>query len=479
MTHLAPVALAYGDGIGPEIMQSVVAILQEAGAGLEFFPLEIGEKVYLQGEPAGITPASWEILRSTKAFLKAPITTPQGRGFKSLNVTIRAGLGLFANIRPCRSYMPFVKSLHPKIDLVIVRENEEDLYTGVEYAPVPGIMHAIKTISRDGCERIIRYSFEYARSRGRKKITCLSKDNILKMTDGLFHTVFDEIASQYPEIEKEHWIIDIGAAKMADTPEAFDVIVTLNLYGDILSDIAAQLTGSVGLVGSANIGANYSMFEAIHGSAPRRAGQNLANPSGLLMAGCQMLEHLGQGNTAQLIYNAWARTLEEGIHTYDIFKDDISKEKVGTREFTKAICARLGKLPTTLPAYQAHEKPIRYNFQSNQSMITHVQVVGVDFFITDAEDTITFVNNLKKHLPSDLELQFMATRGSQIWPNPAPEIRRINLCRCRLISKSMTTTTKLLETLTKISKQGFEPREIHFLYNYDGCPGYTLGSDQQ
>src|SRR5215212_487463 len=249
-----PITVAHGDGIGPEIMDATLHILKEAGARLDIETIEIGEKVYLAGNTAGIAPESWDSLRRTKVFLKAPITTPQGGGFSSLNVAVRKTLGLYANIRPCVSYHPFVDTKHPVMDVVIVRENEEDLYAGIEYQLTPEVTSCIKLISRPGSEKIVRYAFEYARLHNRKKVTCFMKDNIMKMTDGLFHKVFDEIAAQYPDIQNEAWIVDIGAAKMADTPEAFDVIVMPNLYGDVLSDVAAQIAGSVGLAGSANIG---------------------------------------------------------------------------------------------------------------------------------------------------------------------------------------------------------------------------------
>ena len=235
-----PIAVAYGDGIGPEIMSTTLHILEEAGAALELHVIEIGEKMYLKGIPTGIEPSSWETIRQTKAFLKAPITTPQGGGFKSLNVTIRTSLGLYANVRPCVAYAPFVATKHPGMDVVIVRENEEDLYAGIEYRQSPDVCKSLKLISRPGSEKIIRYAFEYARHYNRKKVTCFVKDNIMKISDGLFHLVFKEIAQEYPDIEKESWIVDIGAAKLADTPEIFDVIVMPNLYGDILSDVVRR-----------------------------------------------------------------------------------------------------------------------------------------------------------------------------------------------------------------------------------------------
>src|SRR5712671_1123913 len=350
MSNASRITVAHGDGIGPEIMNACLHIIREAGARIDIEVIEIGEKVYLRGNTAGIEPSAWESLRRTKVFYKAPITTPQGGGFKSLNVTTRKMLGLYANVRPCVSYHPFVKTKHPVMNVVIVRENEEDCYAGMEYQLSDTVMECLKIITRPGSERICRYAFEYALQHNRKKVTCFTKDNIMKMTDGLFHKIFDEIGGDYPNIEKEHWIVDIGAAKMADTPEAFDVIVMPNLYGDILSDVAAQIAGSVGLAGSANIGSQCAMFEAIHGSAPRRAGQNLANPSGLLLGGVLMLVHIGQHDIAERVHNAWLSTMEDGIHTYDIFKEGTSKQKVGTKEFGEAVVARLGKAPHTLKA---------------------------------------------------------------------------------------------------------------------------------
>jgi len=313
------ITVAKGDGIGPEIMDATLSILTAAGAKFAIDEIEIGEKVFLAGNTAGIAPASWDTIRTNKVFLKSPITTPQGGGYKSLNVSTRKFLGLYSNIRPCMSLHPFVKTKHPIMDILIVRENEEDLYAGIEHQQTDEVVQCLKLISRPGCEKIIRYAFEYAKQQNRKKVTCFTKDNIMKQTDGLFRKVFNEIAAEYPNIQNEHWIIDIGAAKLADTPEVFDVIVMPNLYGDILSDVAAQITGSVGLAGSANIGEECSMFEAIHGSAPDIAGKNIANPSGLLQGAIMMLNHIGQADVAEKIQNAWLKTIEDGTHTPDIF----------------------------------------------------------------------------------------------------------------------------------------------------------------
>lgn len=378
---MTKITVAKGDGIGPEIMDATLEIILAAGAEIEIEEIEVGEKVYLAGNTAGIAKESWDVIRRNKVFLKAPITTPQGGGYKSLNVTTRKFLGLYANVRPCVSLHPFVDTKHPVMDVVIVRENEEDLYAGIEHQQTDEVIQCLKLISRPGCEKIVRYAFEYAKHYGRKKVTCFTKDNIMKQTDGLFHQVFDEIAKEYPEIENEHWIIDIGAAKMADTPEAFDVIVMPNLYGDVLSDVAAQIAGSVGLAGSANIGEECAMFEAIHGSAPRRAGQNLANPSGLLQGAIMMLNHIGQSKIAEKVQNAWLKTIEDGIHTYDIYKEGVSKEKVGTKEFAKAVIANLGQTPKLLKSVTFAENAKLNLPKYERKAPAKKELVGVDLFV--------------------------------------------------------------------------------------------------
>src|SRR5947209_6029594 len=383
MANNIPITVAYGDGIGPEIMEATLRIIKAAGARIDIEEIEVGEKVYLRGISAGIEPSAWESLRRTKVFLKAPITTPQGGGYKSLNVTVRTAFGLYANVRPCVSYFPFIDTKHPAMDVVIIRENEEDLYSGIEYRQTYDMVQSLKLISRPGSEKIVHYAFEYARSHNRKKVTCFIKDNIMKLTDGLFHRVFNEVATEYPDIANETWIVDIGSAKLADTPEAFDVIVLPNLYGDILSDVAAQLSGSVGLAGSANIGEEFAMFEAIHGSAPRRAGQNVANPSGLLLAAVMMLVHIDQPDVATLVHNAWLRTIEDGLHTYDTYVQGVSKQKVGTREFTDAVIARLGQQPQMLKVvnYASASQHHTYTSVAIEHLSERKELVGVDVFL--------------------------------------------------------------------------------------------------
>lgn len=468
-----PITVAYGDGIGPEIMKATLHVLKEAGAPLELHEIEVGEKLYLKGVMTGIEPSAWDTIRNTKAFLKAPITTPQGGGYKSINVTVRTTLGLYANLRPCISYHPFVATKHPHMNLVIVRENEEDLYTGIEYRQTKDLYKSLKLISRPGSEKIVRYAFEYARHYGRKKVTCFTKDNVMKLTDGLFHKVFDEIAKEYPDIENEHWIVDIGAAKLADTPEIFDVIVMPNLYGDILSDVAAQISGSVGLAGSANIGDRGAMFEAIHGSAPRRAGQNVANPSGLLCASILMLIHLELPELAERIHNAWCCTLEEGIHTYDIFKEGVSKTKVGTQEFAHAIVKNLGKTPKTLPA-------IHYNTNTKVETLhpTHIQATltrklcGIDVFVYEHHDPKAFIKKASCSQWKHFQLEKISNRGVRVWPEGHPETHCIDHFRLRFM-KEGCSPIDLVHLQEELLQAGYDIVSTENLYDMDGKAAYS------
>ncbi len=470
------IAVAYGDGIGPEIMEATLYILAEAGADLNYHRVEIGEKVYLSGHPTGIEESAWETIKNTNAFLKAPITTPQGGGFKSLNVTIRTTLGLYANVRPCIAYAPFVKTKHPGMDLVVVRENEEDLYAGIEYKQTPHVCESIKLISRDGSEKIVRYAFEYARHHGRNKVTCFTKDNIMKFSDGLFHKIFDEIAKEYPDIQNEHWIVDIGAAKLADTPELFDVIVMPNLYGDILSDVAAQISGSVGLAGSANIGEKGAMFEAIHGSAPRRAGQNLANPSGLLLASVQMLNYLGENRVAARIHNAWLKTLEMGIHTYDVFSEGKSREKVGTKEFARAVGKFLGQNPEKLSpvSYEENKKFANLPIFSHPPFTR--ELVGVDVFFYSLAKAESFIECFSKLGAHPLKVSMISNRGARIWPEGHLETSCIEQWRCRFMhqdKKSAISQREIITLLNYLVEAGCDVIKTENLYQIDGAPGFS------
>lgn len=478
---MTKITVAKGDGIGPEIMDATLAIILAAGAKIEVEEIEVGEKVYLAGNTSGISNESWDVIRRNKVFLKAPITTPQGGGYKSLNVTTRKFLGLYSNVRPCRSLHPFVSTKHPVMDIVIIRENEEDLYAGIEHQQTDEVVQCLKLISRPGCEKIVRYAFEYAKQQNRKKVTCFTKDNIMKQTDGLFHQVFDEIAKEYPEIENEHWIIDIGAAKMADTPEAFDVIVMPNLYGDVLSDVAAQITGSVGLAGSANIGEECAMFEAIHGSAPRRAGQNVANPSGLLQGAVMMLNHIGQTDVAEKVQNAWLKTLEDGVHTYDIYKDGTSHEKVGTKEFAQAVISRLGQSPNILKSVSYSNNSIMHLPAYKRKAPQKKDLVGVDLFVHwTGTDPNELAASIKKIESSDVQLTMITNRGIKVWPDGFKETFCTDHWRCRFkpVAGKKLEKEHIIQLLQDALNHKIDSIKTENLYEFDGVAKYSLGQGQ-
>jgi len=478
-----PVTVTYGDGIGPEIMTATLAVLKAAGARLALEPVEMGDATYQRGHRAGIDLAAWDSIRRTKVLLKGPITTPQGTGYKSLNVTLRKTLGLFANVRPCVSYHPFVATRHPRMDVVIVRENEEDLYAGIEHRATADVVQCLKLVSVPGTERIIRYAFEYARAHGRRRVTCMTKDNIMKLTDGLFSATFRRIGAEYPDLAQQHQIIDIGTAMMAAEPERFDVVVTPNLYGDILSDVAAQVAGSVGLAGSANIGQHAAMFEAIHGSAPAIAGRNIANPSGLLHAAIMMLLHIGQTDVATRVHNAWLATIEDGLQTQDIWTRHGSGECVGTGEFSEAVIDRLGTAPSKLrPVDYAEGTTASFVMPAYQRAPVHKTLVGVDVFL-DAPDILpdTLAHQLQPLASTGFALQMITNRGVKVWPDGHPETFCTDHWRCRFVArggKQTVTHGQIVAMLADMAAAGFDFVKMEHLHNFDGQPGYSLGQGQ-
>ncbi len=474
------ITIAKGDGIGPEIMEATLNVLKAAKPDIEWDEIEVGEKVYLSGNTSGITKDAWDSIRENRVFLKAPITTPQGGGYKSLNVTMRKSLGLYANVRPCKSYHPFVHTKHPEMDVVIIRENEEDLYAGIEHQQTDEVVQCLKLITRPGSEKIVRYAFEYARLHRKKKVTCFTKDNIMKHTDGLFHRIFKEIAVEYPEIKAENMIIDIGAARLADTPEDFEVVVMPNLYGDVVSDIAAQISGSVGLAGSANIGPEVAMFEAIHGSAPDIAGKDMANPSGLLRGAVMMLNHLGEQDAAESINNAWSCVIEEGLHTADIYKEGVSSRKVGTREFADAVIARLGQKPKKL-ASASFAKGVKLKVTPYQRRkVSKKQLKGVDVFVDWKGMDASELADKLQHFNSDIKLNMITNRGVKVWPEGFEETFCTDHWRCRFEVENGHEADKrsIPQLLTQALSNDIDVIKTENLYEFDGERGYSLGQGQ-
>lgn len=474
-----PITVAYGDGIGPEIMEAVLFVLKEAHAKIQIETVEVGKRYYENGVSTGIPPVAWESIHRTKVLLKAPITTPQGGGYKSLNVTMRKTLGLYANVRPSISYSPFVATKEPRMNLVIVRENEEDLYSGIEYRQTHDAFQSVKIITQSGSERIHRYAFEYARQNARKKVTCMSKDNIMKLSDGCFHKAFEKVALEYPEIENEHYIVDIGSARIASKPYLFDVIVTENLYGDIISDIAAEVSGSVGLAGSSNIGADYAMFEAIHGSAPDIAGKGIANPSGLLNGAIMMLVHLGMNEHASTLHNAWLKTIEDGQHTGDIF-NDMSKAKLGTKEFAQAVIDRLGQEPSTYRVVKYAPRPEGANKSIHAVMAKETEVrklVGLDLFVHWYKKDVNELGTLLDSLSTpQLKLTMLSCKGLKVWPNIVTEMDVTDRFRARFLpveKGSEVTLNNISDLLSVAADKGIDFLKIETLYTFDGKNGFS------
>ncbi|MBL0956392.1 MAG: NADP-dependent isocitrate dehydrogenase [Leptospira sp.] len=476
----AVVTLIEGDGIGPEIIQQTIRILNEAKSGLQFEKVEAGSSVYLSGILSGIAENAWDTIRKYPTILKGPITTPRGKGYKSLNVTIRKTLGLYANVRPAKTYDPFIATNHPNTDIVIIRENEEDTYAGIEHRQTREVTQCLKLITVPGTEKIVRYAFEFARSNGRKKITCMVKDNIMKITDGLFANIFQTVAKEYPEIEAESMIIDIGAALLANRPQKFDVILAPNLYGDILSDIAAEVTGSVGMCGSANIGDFVSMFEAVHGSAPDIAGKNIANPTAVIKATVMMLTHLGKTEKAKLIRNAVLKTIEDGFRTADVFQNQKNTTLVGTKEYADAIIDRLGKNPEILSASEL-VKPKTFTL-SLSTQREKKELVGVDIFldIPNDRDPNVLGKNIEVITENFLHLKMITNRGVKVYPKGQKETFLTDHFRCRFISPNggKIQHKDITAVLTLLESKGYDFIKTENLYEFDGVAGYSLGQGE-
>jgi isocitrate dehydrogenase len=367
------------------------------------------------------------------------------------------------------------------MDLVIVRENEEDLYAGIEFRPTAEMAKSVKLISRPGSERIVRYAFEYARAHGRRTVACMTKDNIMKQTDGLFHRVFDEVAGEYPDIRAEHHIVDIGAARLAAQPERFDVIVTLNLYGDILSDIAGQIAGSVGVSGSANIGPGHAMFEAVHGSAPDIAGRGVANPSGLLNAAVQMLVHLGEAEVAERIANAWLATLESGLHTADLHREGLSEREVTTDEFTDAVIARLGSTPERLRPARFETR--RITVPAPAATPVALERAGVDVYLRwdehDRDPAVLagLVGAAVADAPVDLTL--ITNRGVEVHPTAGPTAFHTDHWRCRFRPRDDAgepSLGALLDVPVRLAASGLDVAGSEVLQRVDGADGFSSGA---
>ncbi len=470
------VTLIPGDGIGPECVEATCRIIEATRAPIEWDVHHAGASIFKQGLPSGVPQDTIDSISKTKVALKGPLETPVGFGEKSANVTLRKLFETYGNIRPVKE-LPGIKTPYSgrNIDLVVVRENVEDLYAGIEHMQTPGVAQCLKLISAKGCEKIVRLAFELAKAEGRKTVHCASKSNIMKLTEGLLKRTFEAIAPEYPDIESQHIIIDNCAHQLVKKPEQFDVIVTTNMNGDIISDLSSALIGGLGFAPSANIGNEVAIFEAVHGSAPKYAGKNVINPLAVLLSGVLMLRHLKMFNEAASIENAVFVTLEEGkCLTRDIVGDE---KAASTTKFTDEIIANLGRSSKKwhVRNYKEIKLPIvkkDIDFVKAKSR----QVVGVDLFIESALPAEQLGPDLEKIMAgSKLKLKMISNRGTKVYPAMGAITDCVDHWFCRFMAtdpKEEVTDATVHDLLQKV---GSKYRWVHLekLQEIDGKQGFT------
>lgn len=475
------VTLIPGDGIGPEVVAATVRVIEAAGVELEWDRCLAGAEVFKSGNATGVPTATIDSIRRTGVALKGPLETPVGHGEKSANVTLRKLFNLYANIRPARELpgVPTPFGGH-RVDLVVVRENVEDLYAGIEYMQTPGVAEGLKIMSRKGCEKIVRLAFELARAEGRDRVHCATKANILKLTEGLLKRTFEEVAQEYPDIKSEHIIIDNCAHQLVRFPEQFEVIVTSNMNGDIISDLTSGLAGGLGFAPSANIGHHVMMFEAVHGSAPTIAGKDIANPTAMLLSACMMLQYLEEEMAATAIQHAVLVTLEEGERVTVDVRPDVA---ASTTEFTDAVIANLGRRskrwyvrehrPMNLPAHDPTPDVVRP---------TRRETVGLDVFIEFAGTAEELGRDLETICAeASLRLKLISNRGMSVYPSSPTEIDCVDQYRCRFVRRDRDTglldddVLDLLQRLRGRQRWG----HIEKLHEFDGETGYSKAQGEE
>ncbi len=464
-----------GDGIGPEVISAAHRIIEAAGVDLDFVERRAGAAVFKEGNATGIPDDTIESIRQTGVVLKGPLETPVGFGEKSANVTLRKMFNLYANVRPARE-LPGVATPFGghHVDLVVVRENVEDLYAGIEHMQTPGVAQGLKIMSRTGCEKIVRFAFELARAEGREHIHCATKANILKLTEGMLKRTFEEIAPEYPEIRAQHIIIDNCAHLLVRFPEQFEVIVTSNMNGDILSDLTSGLSGGLGFAPSANIGHEVMMFEAVHGSAPTIAGKNIANPTATILSACMMLQYLGELDAATAIQHAVLVTLEEGTA---VTVDVRAEVAASTKQFTDAIIGNLGRESSRwyVRTHQPMRMPQRSPVPDAVKPIRR-STIGADVFIESGESPEWLGRRLEALVEgSPLRLKLISNRGMSVYPSKNLMIDCVDSWRCRFVLREESAdleNRELIDLLQRIGSE-LEWNHVEKLLMIDGEPGFT------
>jgi isocitrate dehydrogenase len=472
------VTLIPGDGIGPECVESARRIVDATGVKIEWEVRHAGESVFKQGVPSGVPQDTIDSIRRTRCVLKGPLGTPVGYGEKSANVTLRKLFETYANIRPVKE-LPGVTTPYSGrgIDLVVVRENVEDLYAGIEHMQSPGVAQCLKLISRKGCEKVVRLAFEFARSEGRKSVACATKSNIMKLTEGLLKRTFEEVAAEYPDVQSWHVIIDNACHQLVKKPEQFDVIVTTNMNGDIMSDLTSALVGGLGFAPSANLGSEVAIFEAVHGSAPKYAGRNVINPTAVIGSAVLMLRHLGEMAAAAAVENALLVTLEDGkLKTGDVVGYDSGKA-CSTTEYTAAIVANLGRTPKQWKAREC--RPLVMPKVPGEVAAVKPKtrrVVGADVFVETADLPAALgpvLAALAEGTP--LKLKMVSNRGTQVYPDKGTLVDCVDHYRCRFVLRDgggELADAHLLDLLARVAGK-YRWVHVEKLQEFDGQPGFT------
>jgi isocitrate dehydrogenase len=464
-----------GDGIGSEVVESALEIIKATAVAVEFEKCEAGARAFQKGIVTGIPKETIESIERTHVVLKGPLETPIGYGNRSANVTLRTLFETYGNIRPVRE-LPGVQTAFTgrKLDIVIVRENIEDLYAGIEYMQTPGVAESLKLISREGCEKIVKLAFAFAIAEGRKRVHCATKANIMKLTEGLLQHTFEEFAPRYPSIEAKHILIDNCAHQLAMRPEQFDVIVTTNMNGDILSDLTSGLTGGLGFAPSANIGNDVSIFEAVHGSAPDIAGKNKANPTALILSAAMMLRHIGEGKAANDVEQAALVTLESGMRTSDMIG---VQNPASTTEFTQAVISNLGKRSKLSPPRDYRKvdlSPAQLGVNVVRSKSR--RATGVDVYIeTELEPKALAASIEKLATSSPLRLQMITNRGAMVFPASDRRVSLVDHFRCRFVTRDSGSDLADADILALLATIGGQYRWMHIekLQEFDGEPAFS------
>ncbi len=478
MTDRTKVTLIPGDGVGPEVAIATRRIVEATGAPIDWEEAEAGAEVFKKGLATGVPQETIDSIDRTRVVLKGPLETPVGFGEKSANVTLRKLFETYGNIRPVRE-MPGVPTPYSGrgIDLVVIRENVEDLYAGIEHMETPDVAQTLKLISRKGCEKIVRLAYAFAESENRRNVACATKANIMKMSEGMLKRTFEEIAPEYPDIDSWHVIVDNCAHQLVKRPEQFDVIITTNMNGDILSDLTSALVGGLGFAPSANLGTDVAIFEAVHGSAPKYAGKDVINPTAMILSAVLMLRHLGLLDEAAAVENAVMTTLADGIHTRDVREDD----SVSTTAYTDAIIGNLGR---SVPEWQARPvKRIVMPTPDPSPALVHperIELVGVDVFFQTLEAPAV-VGERARDLAQGmaLELKMVECRGTQVWPATGAELDPTDVMRARYITRDdALDDSAILDLLARFGEH-FTWVHIEKLWTFDGENSFSRAQGER